>query len=88
MHNHRAEVNQHPFTGLFALGAQHAAAGFFDFLADIVGQRPQLPVGIAADNDDLVEQRGHFLDVEHDDVAALDVFQGGNGDFGEFFRSH
>src|SRR5690606_27738857 len=83
MDDDAAEVDQHPFAGLLAFGADDLAAGFLDLVVDVLRQRARLPAGFGAGDDDAVEQRGEFRGVDDFDVARLDVFQRGDDDFFE-----
>ena len=75
MHNHVAQVEQHPFAGVFAFHAADVFAGFFHFFAHVVNQCTGLAIGVARRDHHALEQRGQFAGVEHADVAALDVLE-------------
>ena len=70
-----AEVHQHPFGGVAALGAVDARAELLELALHVVRKRLDLPGGVAACDHDALEVRRQALGVEHDDVAALDVFE-------------
>src|SRR5678815_5423364 len=75
VHDHVAEIDQHPIAGLLALDAVHARAELADALLHAIRQRSHLPIGVAARDHHALEHRGHARGVEDDDVAAIDVFE-------------
>src|SRR5258705_12610270 len=75
VHDHVAEVDQHPFARLLALDAVHARAELADALLHAVRQCSDLPIGVAARDHHALEHRRHARGVEDDDVAALDVLE-------------
>jgi hypothetical protein len=76
-----AEVNQHPFTGVFTFHRNQFATGFAGFFGDIAGERPDLTVGIAGGDHDAVKHRGNLGGIDHLNVFAFDIFKGGNDNF-------
>src|SRR6185503_17373414 len=75
VHDHVAEVDQHPLAGLLALDAVHARAELADALLHAVCERSDLPIGVPACDHHALEHRGHARRVEDEDVAALDVLE-------------
>src|SRR6185369_17966976 len=55
---------------------------------DVVGERADLAVGVAAGDDDALEQVGHLAGVDHVDVAGFDVFEGVDDDFFQLGQFH
>ncbi len=88
MNDHVAQVDQHPFAGVFALDADHVAAGFLDLVADRSGQRLGLAVRGAGDNRDTVEQAGQVHGIEYLDVLAFDVLERIDDEGLKFFNIH
>src|SRR6185369_14274173 len=59
VHDHVAEVDQHPLAGLLALDAVHARAELADALLHAVCERSDLPIGVAARDHHALEHRWH-----------------------------
>ena len=74
MNDDVAQIDQHPFTSFFALGAVDIAPGLLDLIVKILGERTCLTVGCAADNHHTVKHAGHGLGVKDLDVLAFDIF--------------
>src|SRR5438105_7797842 len=55
VHDHVAEIDEHPFAVRFALDAVDARAVFAHLLLHVVGERLHLPRGLAARDDDALE---------------------------------
>src|SRR5258706_9218197 len=70
-----AEVHQHPFTVAPSFDAHHPRTQRLQLFLHVRGERVHLAVGIAARDHYALEIGGLRGDVEHHDVAALDVFQ-------------
>ena len=83
-----AGVDQHPLAGLLAFDADDRRAGLLELVADVVRERPDLPVRIGARDDEGVGDGGELADVEDRDVVRLDVLEGGDGDFRELGAGH
>src|SRR3954468_25044526 len=75
VHDHVAQVDQHPFAVRLTLDAIHPGAVLPHFLLHVVGERLYLARGIAARDDDPLEHRWHARGVVDEDIAALDVFE-------------
>src|ERR1044071_9704218 len=75
VHDHVAEVDQHPLAGVLALDAVHARAELADALLHAVRERSDLPIGVPPRDHHALEHRGHARRVEDEDVAALDVLE-------------
>ena len=82
------EVHEYPFGRSLALDAADLGALRLQLLLHVARHRRRLARRIGGRDDDLVEERRHLAHVEHDDVAALDVFQRSNGGFNQFVQSH
>ena len=76
-----AQINEHPFTGLFAFGRNYLKTGFARLVLNIARQRAYLAIGVATGNDDAFKQRCQFFSVDDFNIAALDVLERGNGNF-------
>ena len=85
VHDHFAQIDQHPFAAVFAFGAVHRFAEFLEFYHHIVGQRLGLARGLGAGDDHALEQRAEFAGVDDGDVECFDVFQGGDDGLSLFF---
>src|SRR6185503_5706953 len=70
-----AQVHQHPFAVAPPFDAHHRRAQRLQFLLHVRGERVHLPVGVAARDHDALEIGGLRGDVEHHDVAPLDVLE-------------
>src|SRR6185503_785075 len=70
-----AQVHQHPFAVAPAFDAHHFRAQRLELFLHVGGERVHLAVGVAARDHHALEIGGLRGDVEHHDVAALDVFQ-------------
>src|SRR3954464_11610308 len=68
VHDHVAEVDQHPLARFLALDAVHARAELADALLHPVRKRSDLPIGVTAREHHALEHRGHARGIEHDDV--------------------
>src|SRR5919199_5282659 len=75
MHDHVAEIDEHPFPCRLALNAVDANAHLANLLLHAVGERLDLTGRIAARDDDALEHRRHARCIEHQDVVSLDVFE-------------
>ena len=80
MHDHRAQINEHPLAHLFALDGQHFAARFAHFVGHTPRQRAHLAIRVAAGQNDSFEHLRNLGRVDDDDVATFDVFERINGD--------
>jgi len=88
MHHDAAQVDQHPFAGVFTFHADDFAARLFDLVKNIVRQCLDLAGRFGAGNDHALEQRGEFAGVDNLNIACLDVFEGCDGDFLQFADVH
>src|SRR3954464_324612 len=75
VHDHVAEVDQHPFAVAFALDAVHPRAVLPHLLLHIVGKRLHLARGFAARDHYPLEHGRHARGVVDEDIAPLDVFE-------------
>src|SRR5919201_2322695 len=75
VHDHVAQIDEHPFAARLALDAVDTRAVFAHLFLHVVGERFHLARRLAARDHDALEHRGHARSVVDVDVAALDVFQ-------------
>jgi hypothetical protein len=67
---------------------ENFAAGFAHLVLDVARERTHLPVRVAADDDDTLEQRCQFGGIDDFDITALDVLKGVDHDFFELRCIH
>src|SRR5919201_6320622 len=75
VHDHVAEVDQHPFAARLTLDTVDPRAVLAHLLLHVVGERLHLARRFAARDDYPLEHRRHACGVVDVDIAALDVFQ-------------
>ena len=76
MHDDVTEIDEHPFTAIFALGRNDLTAGFANLVLDVARKRANLPVGVATGDDDALEERCQLGGVDDFDITTLDVLKG------------
>src|SRR5687768_3899818 len=75
VHDHVAQVDQHPFAARRAFDAVDARAELAHALLHAVGERLHLAVRVAARDHHALEHRGQARGIEHADVVPLDVLE-------------
>src|SRR6202165_1357837 len=88
MNDDLAAIDQHPFARLLAFDADDGGAGGLQRVADVMGERVHLPIRFGGGDDHRVVQAGQLADIENDDVAGFDVFEGGNCSFLNLVKAH
>src|SRR6266702_7285007 len=83
-----AGIDEHPVASLLAFDADDRRAAGLEAVSDVVGKRLGLARGLRGGNDQRVVQAGELANIEYDDVAGFDVFEGGNCDILDLAKAH
>ena len=76
MDNHIARIQQNPIALRFALGLDAAITGFFQSLADAMGDRGDVAIGATGGHDHRVGNRGPALEVNDYGLFGLGILDG------------
>ena len=85
MHDHFAQIDQHPFAAVFSFGAVDRLAQGFELYHHAARQRLGLARGLCTGDHHTLEQGAELAGVDDGDVERFDVFQCGDDGLGFFF---
>src|SRR5689334_5674583 len=88
VHDDVAGVDEDPLGRLLAFDAEDGGAGFLQLLADVARERLHLPIGVGGGDDHRVVQAGLRADIDHFDVAGLDVLERRDGGLLQRVKTH
>jgi len=71
-----AGVDEHPLAAFLAFDADDRGAGLLQLVANVAGERLDLPVRLGTGDDQRVVEAGELANIEDGDVARFDVFEG------------